>query len=157
MFPCLANSSMASLALVTVSVSESLLVISGRRMPTPLLVESCCEWLCACYWDRSPIPGFAHQYIGKVLTAFVGLPQGLRCWSSFGLYLSWSCRDYCLTSLIFQIYFELDKYNPVWTGPDQAHPVQDCQSGSRSSPTFLCDRTRLCPTPDLVHPDWWNH
>jgi hypothetical protein len=29
----------------------------------------------------------------------------------------------------FQIYFEIDKYYPVWTGPDQAHPVQDYQSG----------------------------
>ncbi|KAF8534624.1 hypothetical protein BDD12DRAFT_809208 [Trichophaea hybrida] len=57
----------------------------------------------------------------------------------------------------FSIYFEIDKYYPVWTGPDQARPVQDCQSGARSSPTFRLDRTGLSPTPDRVRPDWWNH
>jgi len=57
----------------------------------------------------------------------------------------------------FSIYFEIDKDYPVWTGPDQARPVQDCQSGARSSPTFWLDRTGLSPTPDRVRPDWWNH
>jgi len=57
----------------------------------------------------------------------------------------------------FTIYFEIDKYYPVWTGPDQARPVHDCQSGARSSPTFRLDRTGLSPTPDRVRPDWWNH
>ena len=57
----------------------------------------------------------------------------------------------------FSIYFEIDKYYPVWTGPDQARPVQDCQSGARSSSTFRLDRTGLSPTPDRVRPDWWNH
>jgi hypothetical protein len=45
----------------------------------------------------------------------------------------------------------------VWTGPDQAHPVQDCQSVVQSSPTFWLDWTGLSPTPDWVRPDWWNH
>ena len=44
-----------------------------------------------------------------------------------------------------------------WIGPDQARPVQDCQSGAQSSPTFRWDRTGLSPTPDRVRPDWWNH
>jgi len=57
----------------------------------------------------------------------------------------------------FSICFEIDKNYPVWTGPDQARPVQDCQSGARSSPTFRLDRTGLSPTPDRVRPDWWNH
>ena len=45
----------------------------------------------------------------------------------------------------------------VWTGPDQARPVQDCQSAVQSSPTFRLDWTGLSPTPDWVRPDWWNH
>jgi hypothetical protein len=45
----------------------------------------------------------------------------------------------------------------VWTGPDQARPVPDCQSGARSSPTFRLDRTGLSAIPDRVRPDWWNH
>ena len=44
-----------------------------------------------------------------------------------------------------------------WIGPDQAHPVQDCQSVDRSSPTFPLDRTGLSPTADRDRLDWWNH
>jgi hypothetical protein len=57
----------------------------------------------------------------------------------------------------FSIYFEIDKYYTVWTGPNQAHPVQDCQAGAQTSSTFLLDRTALSPTPGQVCPDWWNH
>jgi len=32
------------------------------------------------------------------------------------------------------MYFEIDKYYPVWTGQDQARPVQDCQSADRTEP-----------------------
>jgi hypothetical protein len=59
--------------------------------------------------------------------------------------------------LDFSIYFEIEKDYPVWTGPDQARPVPDCQSGAWSSPTFWLDRTGPSPTPDRVRPDWWNH
>jgi len=45
----------------------------------------------------------------------------------------------------------------VWTGPDQARPVQDWQCAVQSSPTFRLDWTELSPTPDWVHLDWWNH
>jgi len=45
----------------------------------------------------------------------------------------------------------------VWTGPDQARPVQEWQSAVQSSPTFRLDWTGLSPTPDWVRPDWWNH
>ena len=44
-----------------------------------------------------------------------------------------------------------------WIGPDQARPVQDCQSVDRSSPTFPLDRTALSPTADRDPLDWWNH
>jgi len=43
-----------------------------------------------------------------------------------------------------------------WIGPDQARPVQDCQSVDRSSPTFPLDRTGLSPTTDRDRLDWWN-
>jgi hypothetical protein len=45
----------------------------------------------------------------------------------------------------------------VWTGPDQAHPVQDWQSVVQSSPTFSVDWTGLSATPNWVSRDWWNH
>ena len=57
----------------------------------------------------------------------------------------------------FSDYFEIDKHDSVWTGPNQACPVHDCQSRARSSPTFRLDRTGLSPTPDPVRLHWWNH
>ena len=44
-----------------------------------------------------------------------------------------------------------------WIVPDQARPVQDCQSVDRSSPTFTLDWTGLSPTADRDRLDWWNH
>jgi hypothetical protein len=44
-----------------------------------------------------------------------------------------------------------------WISPDQARPVQGCQSVVRSSPTFPLDRTGLSPTADRDRLDWWNH
>jgi len=146
----LGHYSTAHLALGVLLVSEPSYVCSSRRIAALQLMESYCQWHCACYYDKTVTACDVFLSVAKVLTAFVCLPLGFGSWSSFGdptsSFWQWGSWLYnCWASVILlgyvhlRVCFFVAKDTGVCWDPMELHCYALGEMGLCPSIDPLCD------------------